>query len=45
MYYYEKELDNEYLAYILGITIEQLYNLCEKYDCDTYELLRYLKGR
>ena len=38
MIFYEKDIDNEYLAQLMGLSYNEMYDICEEKNCTPYEL-------
>ena len=42
--FFEQELDNEYLAQLLGLSYNEMYDICEERNCTPYELYTAMKN-
>ena len=44
LYYYERELDNQYIADYLGMTEDEMFEKCSQLNCEPDELIEVLGG-
>ena len=42
---YERELDNEYIASLLDKTVDEMFELCEEFNCEPRELIDVLETK
>ena len=44
MIFYEKDIDDEFLAQLIGLSYISLYEICEQKNCTPYELYTAMKN-
>ena len=44
MIFYEKDIDYEFLAQLMGLSYNEMYEICEQKNCTPYELYTAMKN-
>ena len=42
---YERELNNEYIASLLDKSVDEMFELCEEFNCEPSELIDVLETK
>ena len=43
-YFYEQDLNNEFLAQLMGLSYNEMQDICEQRNCTPYELYTAMKN-